>query len=190
MKRQIDLVFFLLATLMIGCQSPSVNPTVTSISPESPLDLPAEEAESPLPTPSPAEPAASQELPTPTPIPEIIPTPDSELATVLGTIEMVGQATGGFPATLYLGDPTGADPIGAFVSLDVETAPRGYVKPDGTFIFPNVPPGTYSIVAWTPGGAYIVLDPASPGQTRLIEISGNGSFEAGEIFVPTPGTDQ
>ena len=184
MKRHIALALFLLAVLAIGCQSRIVNPTATPSSLESPLALPEEEPESPLPTPSPAAASLSEEFPTPTP--EEIPTQDPQLATVEGTIEMAGEPTGVFPATLYLGDPTGADPIGSFVSLDAENAPRGYVMADGAFVFPNVPPGTYSIVAWTPGGAYIVPDPSMSGQTWLVEISGNTSFEAGHILVPDP----
>ena len=187
LKRPIAFVLFLLAILAISCQGPPVNPTATPSSFESPLALPEKEAESPVPTPSPAALAPAEEFPSPTPE---IPTPDPQLATVEGTIEMDGEPTGVFPATLYLGDPTGADPIGSFVSLDAETAPRGYVMADGTFVFPNVPPGTYSIVAWTPGGAYIVPDPSTSGQTWLVEVSGNTSFEAGHIFVPAQSAQQ
>lgn len=175
------LALSLLSIVLTNCASPtptvtSATPTVTTESFESPLSTPVVQAESPVATPPPD--------PTPTP-PEVlqIPTQDLQMASIEGSITMQGHPPGTFPATLYLGDPTGANPMGAYVSLDIETAARGYVKPDGTFIFPNVPPGTYAIVAWTPTGAYITPDPAT-GSTWLIEISGNSHFDAKHILVP------
>jgi hypothetical protein len=100
---------------------------------------------------------------------------------------MQDHPLGTFPADLYLGDPTGSNPIGAFIALDIQSAPKGYIKADGTFIFPNVPPGTYAILVWTPVGAYTVPDPAS-GSTWLIELKGNAHFDSGQIMVPSVGT--
>jgi hypothetical protein len=105
------------------------------------------------------------------------------MASIEGAITMEGQPAGKLPATLYLGDPTGSNPMGAYVALDIETAIRGYVRSDGTFTFPNVPPGTYSIVVWTPAAAYIVPDPAT-GETWLIEMSADTHFDTGQITVP------
>jgi len=105
------------------------------------------------------------------------------MASIEGAITMQDQPVGELPATLYLGDPTGSNPMGAYVALDIETAIRGYVRSDGTFIFPNVPPGTYSIVVWTPAAAHIVPDPAT-GETWLIEISADTRFDTGQIIVP------
>lgn len=135
-------------------------------------------ADSPLPTPQPApvQVLAPAE-------PPAIPTPDADLATIEGSIAMSGHEPGVFPATLYLGDPSGSQPVGAYVALDVQTAPQGYVRPDGSFIFPNLRPGLYTIVVWTPGGAYLVPDP-STGHTWLIEVEGTASFQTGHIQVP------
>jgi hypothetical protein len=116
-----------------------------------------------------------------------IPTSNPNLASIAGSISIQGHPTGTFPADLYLGDPTGSNPIGAFVALDIQSAPRGYVRADGTFIFPNVPPGTYAILVWTPVGAYVVPDPIT-GVSWLIEVKGNAHFDAGQIVVPPVGT--
>jgi hypothetical protein len=115
---------------------------------------------------------------------ELIPTQSPTAAQIEGTISMEGSAPGVFHASLLLGDPTGSSPVGAFVALDVENAPRGYVGPDGTFVFPNVSPGTYVIVAWTPLSAYTVPDQTS-GNPRIIEIKGNEHLNVGHINVPT-----
>jgi hypothetical protein len=111
-----------------------------------------------------------------------IPTQDSRLATIEGTIAMEGYPVGMLPATLFLGDPTGSNPVGAYIALDINTAPRGYVKPDGNFVFPNVPKGTFCILVWTAVGSYIVPNPAT-GHTWLIEIKGNERFNTGHISV-------
>jgi hypothetical protein len=116
-----------------------------------------------------------------------IPTPNPNLASITGSIAMEGQPQGAFPADLYLGDPTGSNPIGAFIALDTQSAPKGYIRADGTFIFPNVPPGMYVILVWTPVGAYAVPDPTT-GSTWLIEIKGNAHFDSGQIMVPPVGT--
>jgi hypothetical protein len=172
MKNRILLVLFLLSIVLMSCAS--ATPTDTLESPVSLSPLAVQE-ESPVATPPPPAPTPSGDLP--------IPTQDPQMGSIEGSITMQGYPPGTFPATLYLGDPTGADPAGAYVSLDIETAARGYVRSDGTFVFPNVPPGTYAILAWTPVGAYIVPDP-SEGSTWLIEISGNSRFDTGHILVP------
>jgi hypothetical protein len=112
-----------------------------------------------------------------------IPTPNPSLASIAGSIVMQGHPPGTFPADLYLGDPTGSNPIGAYIALDTQSAPKGYVKADGTFVFPNVPSGTYAILVWTPVGAYAVPDPAT-GTVWLIEIKGDAHIDAGQIVVP------
>lgn len=116
-----------------------------------------------------------------------IPTPNPNLASITGSIAMQGYPPGTFPADLYLGDPTGSNPVGAFIALDTQSAPKGYIRADGTFIFPNVPPGTYVILVWTPVGVYPVPDPTS-GSTWLIELKGNAHFDSGQIMVPPVGT--
>lgn len=173
MKNSILRVLFLLPVVLIGCTSGTSTPTAGS--PESPLSPLAVRDESPVTTPSPPTPTPAVELP--------IPTQDPQMASIEGAITMQDQPVGKLPATLYLGDPTGSNPMGAYVALDIETAIRGYVRSDGTFIFPNVPPGTYSIVVWTPAAAHIVLDPAT-GETWLIEISADTRFDTGQIIVP------
>jgi hypothetical protein len=109
----------------------------------------------------------------------------ADLALIEGTISVEGYPPGQFPAYLYLADPAGSQPMGAYVALNTDTAPKGYVKPDGSFIFPNVPEGTYAIAVWTPTGAYIVPDP-STGQTWIMEIKGTERFNTGHIEVPKP----
>jgi len=99
---------------------------------------------------------------------------------------MDGHPAGVLPATLYLGDPTGSSTPGAYIALDIATAIRGYVAADGSFLFPNVPPGTYSIVVWTPVKAYIVPDEAT-GVARLVEVKDNARIDVGPVTVPAMG---
>jgi len=172
MKNLIFFMLFLLSIVLVSCAS--ATPTDTLESPVSLSPLAVQE-ESPVATPPPPAPTPSGDLP--------IPTQDPQMGSIEGSITMQGYPPGTFPATLYLGDPTGADPIGAYVSLDIKTAVRGYVGSDGTYVFPNVPPGTHAIAVWTPSGAYIVPDPAT-GSTWLIEVSGNSHFDTGHILVP------
>ena len=115
--------------------------------------------------------------------PVVIPVQDPQLAMIEGSISMEGYPTGTLPATLYLGDPSGSNPLGAYVALDIKTAPRGYLQPDGAFVFPNVPARMYSLVLWTPNSAYIVPDP-STGNTWLIEIIDAERLDLGHIQVP------
>lgn len=178
MKSAILLVLFLLSAVLTSCTSPTTTATPDTI--ESPLSLSplVVQEESPVVTPLPPVPTTSEDLP--------IPTQDPHMGSIGGSITMQGYPPGTFLATLYLGDPTGANPVGAYVSLDIETAVRGYVKSDGTFVFPNVPPGTYAILAWTPAGAYIVPDPSGES-TWLIEVSESGRFDTGHILVPALG---
>jgi hypothetical protein len=167
MKNELKFAALVLLFALVSCGDGSPGST------ESPLVV--EQGESPIATPLSATPVPTQDLP--------IPTQDPQAGSIEGSIVMEGHSPGMFPATLYLGDPTGANPIGAYVALDIATAMQGYVKPDGTFVFPNVPPGIYSIIAWTPTAAYIVPNP-STGETWLIEITGNSHFDAGHILVP------
>jgi hypothetical protein len=111
------------------------------------------------------------------------PTQSPSMASIEGKIVMEGHAAGLFPASLYLGDPTGSQPPGAYIALNTDSAPEGYIKPDGSFVFPNVPTGIYAIVVWTPSSAYIVPHPLT-GQTWLIQIEGAERFDAGTIQVP------
>lgn len=173
MKKLILITPFLIAILLAGCAGASVNPLESPVSPlvvqeKSPISTP-------LPSPVPSEIPQNEDRP--------IPTQDPQMGSIEGSIVMQGYPPGKLPATLYLGDPTGARPVGAYVALDIKTAVRGYVNPDGTFIFPNVPSGTYSILVWTPAAAYVVPDPET-GSTWLIEISENNLFDAGHIVVP------
>jgi hypothetical protein len=176
MKNLILLTSFLLSVVLAGCASATTTPTQHLESPVSPLVVQQESpVATPLPGPVPSEMPQTEDLP--------IPTQDPQMGSIEGSIIMQGYPPGTFPATLYLGDPTGSRPAGAYVALDVKTAIRGHVKSDGTFVFPNVPPGTYSLLAWTPAAAYVVSNPED-GNTWLIEISGNSPFDTGQIVIP------
>jgi hypothetical protein len=179
MKSAFLLVLFLLSAVLTSCTSATTTATPDAI--ESPLSLSplVVQEESPVVTPPPPAPTPSGDLP--------VPTQDPQMGSIEGSVTMQGYPPGTFLATLYLGDPTGANPVGAYISLDIETAVRGYVRPDGTFVFPNVPPGTYAILAWTPGGAYIVPDPSGE-PTWLIEVSESSRFDTGHILVPAFST--
>ena len=171
---RLRVVVLLIILFVAGCTGPA-NPSdpLLRTQPETQADV------SPLVTHSPLV------LPTSTPHGPI-PTYDPALGRIEGTIAMDGQLPGILPAELYLGDPTGAQPVGAYISLDATSAPRGYVKPDGSFVFPNVASGTYVILVWTPQGAYPVPDPET-GYTWLIEITGTEVFNTGHIQVPNGG---
>ena len=176
MKNLILIALFLLSIVLTGCGSATTTPTQPFESPVSPLVVQQESpVATPVPDPGPSEMPQGEDIP--------IPSQDPQMGSIEGSIVMQGYPPGTFPATLYLGDPTGSRPAGAYIALDIKTAMKGHVKSDGTFVFPNVPPGTYSLLAWTPAAAYIVSDPKD-GNTWLIEISENSSFDTGQIVIP------
>ena len=111
------------------------------------------------------------------------PTQDHTLGRIEGTISRKDFSPRLLSATLFLGDPSGSKPFGAFITVNPNQSPQGYFVENDRFIFPNVPPGPYAIVFWMPDQAYIVPD-SETGYTKFITITNNESLDVGEIAVP------
>jgi hypothetical protein len=118
-------------------------------------------------------------------VPVAIPTQDAALGRIEGAISERGFGPRLLPANLFLGDPSGSKPFGAFITVDPDRSPRGYFVGGDRFVFPNVSPGPYAIVFWMPDQAFIAPDPET-GYTRFITITNNEVIDVGEIAVPQP----
>ncbi|MEM3485496.1 MAG: hypothetical protein QXI12_07720 [Candidatus Methanomethyliaceae archaeon] len=86
---------------------------------------------------------------------------------------------------LYLGKavPT-SDPNVELIELDENSSPRAIIdRTTGEFIFLNVEPGKYGIIAWEPMKSILVNDPET-GSTLFVILSAGQVKDIGTIFVP------
>lgn len=86
---------------------------------------------------------------------------------------------------LYLGKavPT-SDPNVDLIELDEKTSPRAVLnRTTGEFIFMNVEPGKYGLIAWEPMSSILINDPQT-GHTLFITLLPNQVVDAGTIFIP------
>lgn len=86
---------------------------------------------------------------------------------------------------LYLGKavPT-SDPNVDLVELDENSSPRAIIdRVTGEFIFLNVDPGKYGLVAWEPMRSILVNDPQT-GSTLFITLSAGQVKDIGTLFIP------
>jgi len=86
---------------------------------------------------------------------------------------------------LYLGKavPT-SDPNIDLVELDEKTAPRAIInRATGEFIFLNVEPGKYGLVAWGPMNSLLVNDPQT-GYTLFVTLLADQVIDVGTLIIP------
>lgn len=86
---------------------------------------------------------------------------------------------------LYLGKavPT-SDPNVDLIELDENSSPRAVIdRTTGEFIFLNVEPGKYGLIAWEPMRSILVNDPET-GSTLFVILSAGQVKDIGTIFVP------
>jgi hypothetical protein len=86
---------------------------------------------------------------------------------------------------LYLGKavPT-SDPNVDLVELDEKTAPRAIInRATGEFIFLNVEPGKYGLIAWGPMNSILVNDPQT-GYTLFVTLLSDQIIDVGTLIIP------
>lgn len=86
---------------------------------------------------------------------------------------------------LYLGKavPT-SDPNIDLIELDEKASPRAILnRVTGEFIFLNVDPGKYGLVAWEPMRSILVNDPQT-GSTLFITLSAGQVKDIGTLLIP------
>lgn len=111
-------------------------------------------------------------------------TPESGKAMVRGLINMPD------PPTALLGElflaktmPTNNPEI-ELLELDQDAAPRAIIARDSmAFVFVNVEPGRYGLIAWEPMNSMVLNDPKT-GQTLYIDISAGQIVDLGALNFP------
>lgn len=169
------LIVLALSLLLAGCGStPEPAPTDT---------------QAPLPATQPAQATAEESEPMQSPLP----TPQVELpwdtepadgqAVVRGRIEVVQE--GVLLGELFLAKavPT-TNPELDLLELDQDNSPRALVdRSTGRFIFVDVEPGKYGLVAWEPMSSGPINDPETE-QTLFFEVPAGEVKDLGTLYFP------
>jgi hypothetical protein len=165
-------VILLLALLCVGCgqDEEQVSPTATvaeegSTTTESPLD-------SPIPTPG-------------TSTLDLAATPEAGKANLRGRIVITEETY--LLGELYLAAavPT-SDPDIYLLELDEENSPRALLdRNTWDFVFLNVEPGKYGLIAWEPMQASPISD-SETGDTLYIDLAAGDVQDIGILFFPNP----
>jgi len=114
----------------------------------------------------------------------VLPTPSTEAGVVWGSI--VDQQTGEAPAegAVYLGVLKEMDSGLPIVSLHRDTAPSAVPGTDGQFVLPEVAPGSYGVVLFTPDISFLIDD--GDGGSLLVDVVAGETVGLGEIVVTLP----
>lgn len=142
-----------------------------------------ESTESPLPTPGAV---ASASSPIQTPLPEL---PDWNAEPAPGKAILRGRIEITQP-TVLLGEiflaeamPT-SNPDIDLLEMDEERSPRASInRSTGEFIFLNVEPGKYGLIAWEPMNSSPVNDP-NTGATLSVRIEADQVVDLGMLYIP------
>jgi hypothetical protein len=140
--------------------------------------------ESPMPTP-----AFISPLPSPTAIyasPTIVLTPNLTQGTITGRLI---NSVSGAPIDnqiIYLGDLLPMEPGPAYlIIMKQRESPNTVTDKEGWFIFPNLAPGTYALILWTPGISKVIID-AETNKELLATVEAGKITNLGEIRVEWP----
>ena len=154
-----------LVFLVTGCQ-----PTQPQSPAISPVGTPAVQAASPISTPVPDLPGWND-------------APSSGKSTIRGYIQITQP-------TILLGElflakavPT-SDPAIDLLELDEKASPRAVIdRTTGQFIFSNVEPGKYGLIAWEPMNSFLIND-SETGQTLFFSVKADEALDLGLLAVP------
>jgi hypothetical protein len=142
-----------------------------------------ESTKSPLPTPI-AETPASSPIQTPSAgLPNWDADPEPGKAILRGRIELTQPSA--LLGELFLAKvvPT-SDPNIGLLELDEEAASRASIDRDTwQFIFLNVEPGKYGVIAWEPMNSSPLNDPAT-GETLMLELLADQVTDVGTLSFP------
>lgn len=160
----ITVTIILCAIISISCQRTSESPNQLT----SPL---ASIATSPL---FPQENAPTVKTP--------IPTSQPGLGTVIGrALHLTGQPYQGTELFLATVLPSENESDTVLYGLDVNSAPKAYRQASGEFVFINVPPGTYVLVAWSPVASFVIT--LKTGEVVEVTVEANEIHNLGELFI-------
>lgn len=115
-----------------------------------------------------------------------IPTPSQNGGVVTGKLVHMSSDSEPYIADLYLGlaipaDQPDFDPI---ISFSQETDAKAIQNPSsGEFVFPNISPGIYALVIWTPINSNVIREPGGE-KFMLIEVVTGETLNLGTIFIP------
>lgn len=155
-------LFVVVVALAVGCSSQTPSPT------SSPLQV----ATPPL--------SASSPLVRPGAV-DAVPTSSAGNGTVQGSIDAsaVREPFGGGDLRLapLVESTTIEKPL---FSLSAGEDPLAVLRPDGTFVFSDVPPGHYGLVYWTPAGSFLVPDPET-GHSLILDVRAGQVVELGMV---------
>lgn len=169
---QIIQIFSLTMLFVIGCsvQATQLTPNTTTISPLFQSEISPQMTNSPM-TIHPSEPI------------NLDATPQSGKANLRGHIET--RETNVLLGELFLAKAVStSNPEIDLLELDETTAPRAQIdRATGNFIFINVEPGKYGLIAWEPLNSITISDPKSGG-TLFIELMPNQITDIGTLYYP------
>ena len=176
MKRKLTFylvcALFLIMFTLAGCGGGGETETPESRSTESPLPTPdlAPDVSSPIQTPSPGR------------LPDWDAEPEPGKAIIRGRVDI--------PSFVLLGElflakavPT-SNPDIDLLELDEENDPRASLNHDtGEFVFVNVEPGKYGVIALEPMGAAPLSD-LETGETFFVEFLADQVVDIGILYYP------
>jgi len=66
-----------------------------------------------------------------------------------------------------------------------QASPHTMADESGRFAFPDLEPGTYALILWTPARSFVINDPET-GQGLLVTVEAGVIIELGKIAVDLP----
>jgi len=172
MKTLSLIAILLLALLCTGCGQDGQQPIPTDTSSEESAAPTETVLESPIPTPA----ISAQEWEA---------APEAGKANLKGQIVITDQTY--LLGELYLAAAVQtSNPEIYLLELDEENSPRALLdRTTWNFLFLNVEPGKYGLVAWEPMQSAPLSD-AETGETLYIDLAADQVLDIGTLFLPGP----
>jgi hypothetical protein len=116
-----------------------------------------------------------------------IPEPNADFAIVTGKVLSISEGDKPFlNANLYLGAYISPDEGGEnapqLVGISPGIDPMAQQAQDGTFVFVDVPPGSYGLFIYTPMSAFLMTD-AKTGEYINVKVEAGQLIDLGTIYV-------
>lgn len=110
-------------------------------------------------------------------------TPEPGMAVVKGQIQL--SLPSALLGELFLAKAMAtSNPEIELLELDQENAPMAVIARESmAFVFLNIEPGRYGIIAWEPMNAMVLNDPAT-GQTLYIDVKADDVIDVGVLSFP------
>lgn len=166
------IAILLLALLCMGCGQDEERATATDTPPDDSATPTEAVLDSPL-----ATPISSQ--------PDLELTPEAGKAILKGRIEITEETY--LLGELYLATavPT-SNPDIYLLELDEDNSPRALLdRTTWGFMFLNIEPGKYGLIAWEPLQSAPLVDPET-GETLYIDLAADEVHDIGVLYFPHP----